>query len=510
MAVGEGATLHVLPCDADVVAFNQQGTKCQGLGRSPVDAFSLLRHLSAGLEDLLHLTMELELFWHASRLDSDVTQDVNVNAGGAETRVLRRSLETFPLGGEPVALLWLGRFAGLKVLLVRIQHELTDFVGFVLGHHAFIDQALFEEIEGGWVARNLLVQLWLGEGRLVQLVVTVSAVAHHVNQHIASEFVSPFHRGFQGRRHGERVISVAVEDWAVECLAQVAAVRRGTRMDRVGGETNLVIYDHVDCATNVKVWDVGELHRFVDNALAGKGCISVQQDGDDVTRVFGFVAAIVLPSTGLSSNNRIDTFQMRRIRDKRKMDATTIGIGTVHAGTKMVLDITRDSPTVVGFDVLVGSVMGALEFAKDQRHWLAHHVGKDVETTAMRHADDEGMGTQFAGAVDGVLEGRHDGFATIQTETLGGVELVGQKALEGVGKAQTFVDVRLLFLVVRQPLWIFDAFADPIHLDGITDVHVLDAKSPAVRFAQLVQDDTQRDLAGGRGQFFEVPLVSAR
>ncbi|MGC4031227.1 MAG: hypothetical protein QM754_05705 [Tepidisphaeraceae bacterium] len=53
VAVAEGATLHVLPGEADARAFQQQRAHRQHFGAAPVDAFSVLHHVTAGADDAL-------------------------------------------------------------------------------------------------------------------------------------------------------------------------------------------------------------------------------------------------------------------------------------------------------------------------------------------------------------------------------------------------------------------------------------------------------------------------
>ena len=127
----------------------------------------------------------------------------------------------------------------------------------------------------------------------------------------------------------------------------------------------------------------------------------------------------------------------------------------------------------------------------------------------MGHANDETVRAQLGRTVDTILEGGNDGLATVQTESLGGVELVGKEVLKGVGKAQSFEDVQLLLLVVRKPPGLLDALSDPVALVLIADVHVLHGEGPAVRLPEHVDDGAEGDLAGHAGQLLEEALVAA-
>ena len=69
------------------------------------------------------------------------------------------------------------------------------------------------------MATDFFVKLWLSERRLIQFVVAIATVTNHVNNDICSPFVSPFNSGFQSGRDGKRVVTIAMKNGAVECLA---------------------------------------------------------------------------------------------------------------------------------------------------------------------------------------------------------------------------------------------------------------------------------------------------
>ena len=92
-------------------------------------------------------------------------------------------------------------------------------------------------------------------------------------------------------------------------------------------------------------------------------------------------------------------------------------------------------------------VIGALKFRKDERHGFAHDIGQHVESASVWHAQNKGMRAQFRRPVNGILESRDYGFTAIQSKTLGGVEFKSQETLKGIGKAESFEDMCLLFLV---------------------------------------------------------------
>ena len=56
-------------------------------------------------------------------------------------------------------------------------------------------------------------------------------------------------------------------------------------MYRIGCESDLIVHDNVDSASNAKVGNSCHLHGFVYNTLTGKCRISVQQNGNDIANI---------------------------------------------------------------------------------------------------------------------------------------------------------------------------------------------------------------------------------
>jgi hypothetical protein len=279
-------------------------------------------------------------------------------------------------------------------------------------------------------------------------------------------------------------------------------------------EADLVVHDHVDGPADAKVGDVGHLERLVHDALPGNGGVPVQQDGDDRPHVLGGVAAVVLLGPGLAHHERVDALQVGRVGHQAQMDLASVGIRAVHRRSQMVLDVPAHAPVLVVARELLGVlfdlVVTALELGEDEGHRLAHDVGQDVQPTPVGHSQHERVGAELAGAVDPVLEGGNDDLSAVQAEPLGGVELLRQKALKGVGEAQSLEDVLLLLGVVVVPAGVLDPFPDPVALVGAANVHVLDAERPAVGPLQLLEDLSERHLVRGRlRELFQVPLVPA-
>mmetsp|Transcript_33529 Transcript_33529/g.96260 ORF Transcript_33529/g.96260 Transcript_33529/m.96260 type:complete len:338 (-) Transcript_33529:360-1373(-) len=306
VTVTKGSTLDILTGDTNVVSFEHETSKGHGFRQSPINAFSIFCHFHALLENLLHLSVKFEVIGNSSRLNTNLSKQFNIHTSRSDTGVLSRSLETSPSVRQPVGIFLFVGFRCFKVLLIGFQHKSLDFVKFLLGHGPVIQKLLFEDFDRWWVSRDLFVQFRLRESRLIQFVVSIATVANHINNNVFAPLVSPFHSCFQGSRDSQWIISITVEDRTSKCLSDITAVRGRSRIDRVCSESNLVVDDNVDGATNVKVGNLSQLHCLVYNTLSSNGSISVKQNGNNITQIFRAIAAIVLLGANLSDHHRVD------------------------------------------------------------------------------------------------------------------------------------------------------------------------------------------------------------
>src|SRR5260370_22101712 len=99
---------------------------------------------------------------------------------------------------------------------------------------------------------------------------------------------------------------------------------------------------------------------------------------------------------------------------------------------------------------------------------LAHHLGKDVEAAAMRHADHDFLDAEIAAALDDLLERRNQRLRAVETEALGAGEFEVAEFLKTFRLDQLHQDGAAALagetdLLVRA----FDAFLDPALLRGV-------------------------------------------
>ena len=91
-----------------------------------------------------------------------------------------------------------------------------------------------------------LVEIGLSEERFVTLVVPVSTITDDVDNDVPAELL-PECKGDAGRLgHGDRIISVHMEDGGLHDFGKIGAVRCRSGIRGKGGKTDLVIDDKVD------------------------------------------------------------------------------------------------------------------------------------------------------------------------------------------------------------------------------------------------------------------------
>lgn len=89
---------------------------------------------------------------------------------------------------------------------------------------------------------------------------------------------TPFSSHVAHVHYSFRIISIHVEDGRVDNASNIRTVWRGTRVSGISGETDLIVGDNMDGSSCRVIRQVRQMESFVDDALAGKGCVAVQQN----------------------------------------------------------------------------------------------------------------------------------------------------------------------------------------------------------------------------------------
>ena len=289
VAVAEGAPAGVLAGDADVGALEEQRAVGHRLGERPVD-LAVGPQLVARLELLEQLRVHLEGVGErgqrarrcgrarpgrrrcrrgAARRSAGGGALASTSEVGADCRVSSRAVcrRCWKSSRAPSASSresW-PRFTSDSVKSFRTERRCVD-----LGVHERLRVA-----------------------GVVALVVTVAAVADHVDDDVLVEPLAERERQ-PGHAHARLgVVAVHVEDRRLDHLGDVGGVEARARRLGRGGEADLVVDDHVDRAADAVALDVAHVERLGHHALAGERGVAVHEDRQDRERL-GIVDGVLL------------------------------------------------------------------------------------------------------------------------------------------------------------------------------------------------------------------------
>ena len=143
-------------------------------------------------------------------------------------------------------------------------------------------------------------------------------------------------------------------------------------------ETYLVIDDDVDRTAGAVATKRREGEGLTYDALAGKGGVTMKKDAQNLAPVD--IVPLLLLGANTTDNDRIDDLQMRRIRREAEMHRLAIEL-SVRGRAHVIFHIPRATGVL--------RIRRIAEKLRDDRaKWLAEHVVKHVQTTTMRHAND--------------------------------------------------------------------------------------------------------------------------
>lgn len=108
--------------------------------------------------------------------------------------------------------------------------------------------------------------------------------------------------------------------------------------------------------------------------------------------------------------------------------------------------------------------MLALEFVEDLLERLTNNVSEDIHTATMRHSQDYLANTSVNKLVKSNLKSSDEGLTTLNTKTLGGVELVCQELLELVSPHKAIVIQYTVLLWLNVELKTLELVSDPVLL----------------------------------------------
>ena len=213
-----------------------------------------------------------------------------------------------------------GPIYGLHGGAQRIERGCNQFVDFLLRNDFFRDQSTRPLLTQCRMLLELAVSYRLRESRLIVLVVTVTTVADQIDDELFAELqpVRNRHLGDEGACF--KVIRVDMNDRDLVSACDVGAVLSRISFVRFGRESQLVVGDHVDCATNRISFEVHQVQGFCDNALACKCSVAVDEQCHRFEMRIGTVSCFVLRGSDRAQHNRVDHLQMAGVRKQTQHD----------------------------------------------------------------------------------------------------------------------------------------------------------------------------------------------
>jgi hypothetical protein len=314
--------------------------------------------------------------------------------------------------------------------------------------------------------------------------VTVLSVAVEVDDNIVLELGAPIGSKLTDKVDSLDVISVNMENRRVDGLGNIGTVSGRSGESRIGGETNLVVDDEVNGTTGRKGGERVEAETLVDDTLGSKGGITVKENthGGAVSLL---IVVVVLDSAGLAQDDGILSLEMRRVGDQRKLNTLAGGSGTLEVHTKMVLDVTRS--------LILGTVCTS-ELAENRLVGLSDDVGENIETTTVRHTDDDVLDTIVDTAVNESLHTRDKGLAAFETESLVVGVLGGQERLEAGTPDKSVKNTALLIDRVLERSRDLKTLTKPVALVTVRDMNKLNTERTTVDSLASIDNLTECHL----------------
>jgi hypothetical protein len=130
--------------------------------------------------------------------------------------------------------------------------------------------------------------------------------------------------------------------------------------------------------------------------------------------------------------------------------------------------------------------MLALELVEDLSQRLADDVTENVHAPTMRHANDDFADAGLDELIKRNFEASDEGLATLNTKTLGGIELASQELLEFIRPDKAIIIQSTVFLGVNVVLKSFKLISDPVACLSGGYMHVLNTNLAAVGVLECI------------------------
>ena len=336
---------------------------------------------------------------------------------------------------------------------------------------------------------DLLVEQRLRDGGIVDFAVTVAAIADEVDDDVGAELVAVF-----GGEAGDADDCVDIFAVHVENRNRLPARDAGGEARRVffevaGGESEQVVDDDVNGATDRVAGKVGVIHGFGEDALSGECGIAVDKQRE-IFFASAFAGAVLFGARA-ADGDRIDGFEVAGIR--YQMDVNLVAAARdVFAGRAHVIFHVAGAENAARVDVF--------ESGKNFFRRPLGDVGDHVEAAAMAHPHDEFDGAEAGAGVENFIDQRDECGDAFERKALAAKIALLHDLLENVG-ANEQIEYAVLGFFCNLVSTRFHALVDPAAALRAVDVVDFNADGGGVDgagFARVLVVDLQFGVARGR------------
>ena len=254
---------------------------------------------------------------------------------------------------------------------------------------------------------DLLIKKRLGDGGIVDLAMTVTAVADEIDDDIGAEFVAVLGGNASDPHDGIDVFSVDVEDGNGLTTRDAGGKPGGVFLGVAGGEAEKIIDDDVNGAADGIAGKVGVIHGFGEDALSGESGIAMDQEGK-IFIACAFGSAVLL-GTSAADGDGIDGLEVAGVGDEMDVNFAATSC-CVFAGGAHVIFHVAGAENTAGVDVF--------ESGKDFLSRPPGYMGHDVEAPPVAHSHHEFDRAEARSGVENFIDQRNESGDAFEGETL--------------------------------------------------------------------------------------------
>ena len=307
MAMEEGAATTILTDQTQLVATVNQCCVGQVFGKAPVTRQLTGRHFATVFVNFRNARMQRNVIRNCV---DDRTQfnELRLINGRIELVECIAFDVRLPVDVEFVVVIFdnrCGQFTLIKQVAVCVRHLLE----FSIRQNTLLNQRLRIQLIRTLVRTDDAVHDRLRCRRLVCFVMTVTAVAHEIDDDVAVKLFAVVQCQLCNEHDSFRIITVDMEDRCADHLRNVCTVRRRTCVFGIRSrKTDLVVDHDVHRATDLKTTGLRHLEQLHVHALTGKRRVTVNQDWQNL--LYTIFATAVLTRTYRTCDDWVNDFQV--------------------------------------------------------------------------------------------------------------------------------------------------------------------------------------------------------